>query len=458
LHNLHIILPCQYCFFQYCIFMEHLTGLGITNWRNLAQSFGIRDEDRLLHMYAIGRTGTGKSTLLLNMAISDIQRGNGLCLIDPHGDIAETILKYVPRKRVEDVIYFNSTDDEWPIAFNPLSGIDVGHFHLGASNLVSAFKKIWSDSWGPRLEYVLRFCLLTLLHAPNATLLDIHPLLTDTYYRNGILQYVTDTTVQAFWLNEFNKYTQVFRNEVISPILNKAGVFNASMSLRLIFGQRENSFSILEAMDDKKILICNLSKGQIGEEASSILGSLLLTSIQSAALFRASYSPSKRIPFYVYVDEMHSFVTMSFADMLAESRKYGLGLFLTHQYIEQLPENIRGAIFGNVGTLIAFRIGATDAQYLAKEFHPMFDEEDLVNLPRYSMYLKLMIDGTVSRPFSAMTMPLPSAPDDNLHGSVIIRSRVRYGTNRELVESRISENALKRSKQKDSAITLFDKL
>ena len=395
--------------------MENLdiTPIGITNYRNTNQKFGIKDRDRLQHIYVIGKSGTGKSTLLENMAISDIERGNGLCIIDPHGDIAEDVLKYIPEGRKQDLIYFNATEEGKPIAFNPLKGIHPKYHHLVASGLVSTFKKIWSESWGPRMEYILRFTLLTLLCVPDATLLDIQPLLTNKDVRQGALGYVGDEKILDFWHNEFEKYSPTLRNEAIAPILNKTGLFITSDPLRRIVGQKTNSFRLQQVLDTGKILIVNLSKGEIGEDASSLLGAMLINAIQLAALHRASQAEHSRRPFYLYIDECHSFVTLAFANILAEARKYGLSLFLAHQYTEQMDDRVRAAIFGNVGTMIAFRVGAPDAEHLAKEFYPAFTENDFVHLPRYSMYLKLMIDGTVSEGFSASTLApkLPKKTD-----------------------------------------------
>ncbi len=413
--------------------MYDRTPIGITNWRNDKQTFSIKDADRLGHIYVIGKTGVGKSTLLLNMAISDIQKGKGICIIDPHGDIAEGILQHIPKERIEDVIYFNPKDIEYPIAFNPLKGIHPNYHHLVASGLISTFKKIWADSWGPRLEYILRFTLLTLLEYPDATLLDIQPLLTDIYFRNRVLGYVTNIHTLSFWKNEYDKYSPVLRSEAITPILNKTGVFLTSIPLRNIVGQKTRGFRMQTVLDEKKILIANLSKGEIGEDTSSLLGSMLITSIQLASLFRSTRREQDRTPFYLYVDEMHSFISLSFVDILAEARKYKLSLFLTHQYIDQVHEKIRSAIFGNVGTIISFRIGASDAEYLAKEFHPVFNEDDLINLPRYSMYLKLMIDGATSQPFSATTLP-PKIVTESFKEKAIALSRKKYGKNRDIVE------------------------
>jgi hypothetical protein len=430
--------------------MSSITYIGATDWRNERQQFGIKDQDRLGHIYCIGKTGTGKSTLLLNMAISDIELGNGLCIIDPHGDIAETALNYIPKSRIADVIYFNATDTEYPIAYNPLHAVKPEEYNLVCSSLISTFKKIWSDSWGPRLEHILRFSILTLLHSPKATLLDIQPLLTDTYFRNGVLNFVPDSAIRAFWLNEYDKYPPALKSEAIAPVLNKTGLFLSSLPLRNIVGQRAKAFEMQDVLDTRKILICNLCKGIIGEEASAVLGSMILTAIQSAALGRALYEQHKRVPFYLYVDEMHSFVTLSFADILAESRKYGLSLFLTHQYVEQLHENIRAAIFGNIGTLISFRIGADDARYLAREFYPVFKEDDLIRLPRYCMYLKLMIDGATSKPFSAMTLPFKAIPR-SYRTEVIEQCRKKYSTNRVVVEQTLFAGSSEQKPQR-----LFD--
>lgn len=406
--------------------MPHITPLGTTNFRNLKQPFGIKDEDRFHHIYAIGKTGTGKSTLLLNMAISDMQRGNGIVVIDPHGDLSEKLLEYIPKERINDVIYFNPADDTYSIAFNPLENSDTTNQHLLVAGLIATFKKIWTESWGPRMEYILRYTLLTLCHYPGATLLDIQPLLTNYAYRQKILRCCPDQYILSFWREEFDKYSPQLKAEAISPILNKTGLFIALNSLRTVIGQPISSFNIKEVMDEKKILICNLSKGQIGEDAATILGSVLVNAIQLTATQRAAQPEETRVPFYLYVDEMHSFVSHSFADILAEARKYKLSLFMAHQYIDQVDEKIRSAIFGNVGTMIFFRVGAEDAKQLVQEIHPPFAEEDLINLPRYSMYIKLMIDGATSKPFSANTIPV-SQQTEPYKETVIRNSQCKYG-------------------------------
>ena len=383
---------------------KSLTYIGITNYRNTNLRFGIADIDRLAHIFCIGKTGVGNSTLLTNMALSDITKGKGLAVIDPHGDVAESLIKNIPICRKKDLIYFNPADTVNGIAFNPLHGVHPQYHHLVASGLVSVFKKIWGDSWGPRMEYILRFSLLTLLEYPDATLLDIQPLLTDTLHRNKILEHVKNEATIAFWQNEFLKYSPIFRNEVIAPILNKTGLFLTSIPLRTVVGQTTTSFKMQRVLDGSKILICNFSKGLIGEDACTLLGSMLVTSIQLAALYRAKQPEHERVPFFLYIDECQTFATQSFVDMLSEARKYGLGVFMANQFLDQLHEKIRAAILGNCGTLISFRVGANDAELLAKEFYPVFEPIDLVSLPRYSMYLKLMIDGAASQPFSAQSI------------------------------------------------------
>ncbi len=388
-----------------------ITYIGITNYRSTNQKFGIKDRDRLAHLYVIGKTGVGKSTLLKNMAIQDIRRGNGICILDPHGDIAADLLSLIPESRKKDLVYFNPKDLANPTAFNPLFGIHSNYHSLVASGLISTFKKIWSDSWGPRMEHILRFTLLTLLCQPEPTLLDIQPLLTNMGFRERALLFVTDEHIIAFWKNEFDQYSKAFRAEAIAPVLNKTGMFLASAPLRAIVGQKMRGLRMQDIMDNRKILICNLSKGELGEDVSSLLGCMILTAMQNAALYRARQPADRRIPFYCYIDECQSYLTLSICDVLSEARKYGLSLFMAHQYIEQLDEQIRSAIFGNVGTMIAFRVGASDAEYLAKEYFPTFSEEDFVSLPKYSVYIKLMIDAVTSVPFSAISIKVGGAND-----------------------------------------------
>lgn len=378
-----------------------ITKIGTTNYQSKHQPFGIKDKDRLGHIYAVGKTGMGKSTLLLNLAIQDIINGNGISVLDPHGDLIETLLQKIPEQRRKDLVLLNPKTPETILSFNPLYQVPESERYMVASNIVLVFKKLWSESWGPRLEHILRNSIYTLTYYPYATLLDIGPVLTDQFYRNQILQYVTNQTLHRFWEKEFNTLTPTQRNEVISPILNKIGIINSNPTIKAIIGNHEPSINFKEVMDGKKIFLANLSKGLLGEEGTTFLGALLITQFQNTALGRAKLSYNERIPFYLYVDEMHSFVTLSFADILSESRKYGLSLFLTHQFLDQLHEDIRTAILGNVGTLICFRLGAADADIMEQEFYPIFSKEDLASLPQFHIYIKLLIDGCVSEGFSA---------------------------------------------------------
>ncbi len=413
-----------------------ITLFAVTNYRDMRKRFGIKEKNRRGHIYVVGKTGTGKSTLIENMAISDIDDGNGLALIDPHGDLSENILSFLPRRRLKDIIYFNPGDVEYPVPFNPLESGHPDQHHLVTSGLISVFRKIWPEFWGPRLEHILRHSILTLLEYQNGTILDIPKLLTDKDFREEVIRKVNNQQVRQFWFSEFEKYSAWLRSEAISPILNKVGQFLASIPLRNIVGQKENTFNLRKVMDEGKILVVNLVKGRIGEDNCSLLGGMMMTKIWLAALSRAEMPENKRKPFYLYVDEFHNFMTLSFADILSDARKYGLHLTLAHQYIEQLDEKIKGAIFGNVGTIISFRVGIDDAKYLAGEFYPVFNENDLINLPNYHIYLKLMIDGTTSKPFSAVTLP----PYEKKKGSInaVIRlSRERYARHRRDVENEI---------------------
>ncbi len=433
--------------------MPSLTPIGITDFRNQQKPFGIKEEDRLGHIYCIGKTGSGKSTLLLNMAIADINQGKGLGVIDPHGDLAEELLLHVPKERIADVLYFNAGDTEYPVAFNPLHNVKEQDRYLIVATLVTALKKLWADSWGPRLEHILRNTLLTLSYHSKSTLLDIIPLLTNFEFRRKVLFAVPVESLHQFWEKEFDPLPPQLKHEFIAPIINKVGLFSAHPILRNILGQEKSSFTIAEVMNTKKIFIANLSKGVLGEAGTQLLGSLLVTQFQTASLGRATRPISSRTPFYLYIDEVHSFITKSFADILSESRKYGLGLFLTHQFLDQLPEDIHTAIIGNVGTVIVFRVGTRDAKVLAEEFYPVFKQSDLIALPRYHIYLKLLIDGTTSKPFSAITQPLPNSISSYASETISL-SRAQYGT---AIDQISKENYLK-GNENCAKGTLFEDL
>jgi hypothetical protein len=431
-----------------------VTPIGITTFRNSNQRFGIKEQDRFGHIYCIGKTGTGKSTLLQSMVISDIQSGNGVCVIDPHGDVAENILNYVPAERVKDVVYFNPADTDYPTGFNPLKAIDPSQRHTITSGLIGTFKKIWVDSWGPRLEYILRNSIVTLLDFPNSTILDIQPLLTNPAFRSKVIQYCKNAQIKQFWEQEFDKYSPQLRSEVIAPVLNKVGLLYTNEILRNIVGQHNAVFSLHEIMDNKRILICNLSKGLLGEDVSALLGSMLITAIQVEALRRASQPSERRVPFYLYVDEIHSFVSLSFADILSEARKYKLALFLTHQYMAQLDERIREAIIGNAGTLLVFRIGSEDAIELEREFAPTLSAYDLIHQEKYSMYSKLMIDGVTSKPFSTKTLPILPF-QSSCKSECIEYSRFKYSHLKKEVEEIIHVQELNKAFVNPRPSTLF---
>ncbi len=416
-----------------------ITIFGETNYRNQMRSFGIKRDDRRRHMYIIGKTGMGKTTLLENLIISDIINGEGCCYIDPHGDTAEKILDFIPSNRINDVIYINPADASFPIAFNILESVDESHKHLIASGIVSVFKKQFAESWGPRLEYILRNTVLALLDYPGSTLLGVMRILVEADYRAKVVEKIKDPVVRSFWVNEFTKWNDRVLQEVISPIQNKVGQFLSNFLIRNIVGQVTSTIDLRDIMDNKKILILNLSKGRIGEDTMQLLGSMIVTKLYMAAMSRVDIPETERNDFYLYVDEFQNFATDSFADILSEARKYRLDLIVAHQYIEQLPETVQAAVFGNVGTLINFRVGAADAEKLVLEFTPFFTEEDLVNLPAFCIYLKLMIDGVSSDPFSANTLP-PLFGDyrtDNRE-KVIQVSRERYANPRSVVEDKIN--------------------
>lgn len=419
---------------------NRVTYFAETDARNKRVKFGIKAKDRTRHVYVIGKTGMGKSTLLENMAVQDIQNGEGMCFIDPHGKTADLLLEYVPKERVRDVIYIAPFDTDYPISFNVLESVDPTKRHLVVSGLMSTFKKIWVDAWSARMEYILTNTLLALLEAPNTTLLGVNRMLSDKAYRNEIVSHVQDPSVKSFWVKEFANYTERMAAEAVPSIQNKVGQFTANPLIRNMIGQPVSSFDFREAMDQRKIMIINLSKGKIGDENMKLLGGLLVTKIYLAAMSRADVPDreAKMLPnFYLFVDEFQNFANASFADILSEARKYKLNLTIAHQYIEQMDEVVRPAVFGNVGTMITFRVGATDAEILEKEYAPQFTIEDLVNLGFAQIYLKLMIDGLGSAPFSAVTLPPIQHPDTSYVRDIIDASREQFASSRKLVEEDI---------------------
>lgn len=421
---------------------EQVTYFAQTDSRNKKTPFGIKAKDRARHVYVIGKTGMGKSTLLENMAVQDIKNGEGMAFIDPHGKTAELLLEYIPQERVKDVVYFAPFDTDFPLSFNVLESVDPDKRHLVVAGLMSTFKKIWQDAWSARMEYILTNTLLALLEYPDATLLGVNRMLSDKDFRKKVVDNISDVSVKSFWVDEFAKYTERMAAEAVPAIQNKIGQFTANPLIRNMIGQAKSSFDIRKLMDTKKIIIVNLSKGRIGEANANLLGGMLITKIYLAAMSRADVPDRvlKTLPnFYLFVDEFQNFANESFADILSEARKYKLNLTIAHQYIEQMEEEVSSAVFGNVGTMIVFRVGAFDAEFLEKEFAPKFTMEDLVNLGFAQIYLKLMIDGVSSQPFSATTLG-PIAPSEKSYRAEVIEmSRKQFSSPKEVVEKDIIE-------------------
>ncbi len=375
-----------------------------TNGRT-TQTFGIKQPDRLSHLYVVGKTGTGKSTLLHALVLQDVFAHQGFCLVDPHGDLSERIAAEAKRSERVDVIYWNVPDPSSPYGYNPLRHVRKDKIPLAASGMLEALKKHWSDAWGPRMEHILRNALYALLESEGSVFSDILRLISDDRYRKQIAATITNEPVRTFWLKEFPKYSFRYRADGIAPIQNKVGAFLADPVLRRILTEPQQDLHLRRLMDNGGGLIVNLAKGQIGEDSADLLGSLLVSTIGLAAFSRAELPETARRPFYVYLDEFQSFTTLAVANMIAELRKYGIAFTLAHQYLHQLEEDVRHATLGNAGTIIAFRVGPEDAAFLGKEFAPAFHAEDLLSLPNFHIYLKLMIDGMPSRPFSATTLP-----------------------------------------------------
>lgn len=433
--------------------------LGKIFFRNEEKKFGIKLDDRRRHIYIIGKTGMGKTELLHNMAVQDIRAGRGIGFVDPHGEAAESLLNFIPKERVNDVYYFNPADLEFPISFNVIEKVDLEYRHLVASGLMEVFKKIWPDIWSARMEYILHNTLLALLEVPDSTLLGVNRLLADPKYREEIVENLKDPIVKTFWKEEFGRYPPAYAAEATAAIQNKIGQFISAPLVRNIIGQTYSKIDIRKIMDEEKILILNLSKGKIGEDAGKLLGGLIITKLQLAAMSRVDIPEKERKDFFLYVDEFQNFATASFCSILSEARKYRLSLVLAHQYIAQMAEEVKEAVFGNVGTMISFRIGAEDAEYLEKEFTPYFKVQDFVNLPKYNIYIKLMVDGIAGKPFSAETLPPLKLPTESFKDEIIKISREKYSSSREKIEKEIAEWAgsfvLKEKKETEPTIELY---
>ena len=417
---------------------KDLTVLGITDFRNSEKEFGIKIDDRKRHIYVIGKSGTGKSTLLENMAVDDVLEGRGVIVVDPHGEFADKIIDSVPEERIKDVIVLDPSDREFPIAFNLLESVREDYKAMVASGFVGIFKKIFGNSWGPRLEYILRNTVLALLDTEGSTMLGIPKMLTDANFRAGIVKNIKDSVVGDFWTTEFVAMDNKQRTEAVAPILNKVGQFLSTSTIRNIVGQAKSTIDIRQIMDEGKILVVNLSKGKIGEDNMALLGAMMITKVQLAAMSRANVSSGERKDCFMYVDEFQNFATDSFATILSEARKYGLGLTIAHQYIAQMEDTVKDAVFGNVGTIISFRIGGADAKVIAEELEPVFNNNDLINLQMARVYIKLLINGISMPAFSARTLP-PLKIERSYRDQVIAYSREHYTRPRIEVEEAIDE-------------------
>ena len=427
---------------------ENISAFGLTNFRGINHQFGMLRRDRSRHVYVIGQTGAGKSGLLELFALSDTFYNQGYCIIDPHGDFAIDNLRFIPKHRIQDVVYFNPADTQYPVAFNPLELSDAARKPNVCSEVIGVLKRMFGDSWGPRLEHILRYTLLALLDRPETTLLDISRMLTDKDFRKETLDYCTDVTVLQFWKHEFGQWNEKQVNESIAPVLNKVGAFTANPIIRNIIGQPKSSFNVRKIMDEGKILIVNLSKGLIGEDNAGILGAFLVTKIQLAAMSRSDIPDvANRRPFYLYVDEFQNFATESFAVILSEARKYGLNLTVANQYIAQMTDQVRDAVFGNVGTTISFRVSADDAPILAKQFEPTFDESDLIQMNNRHFVISMIINGEKVPAFSATTLNIPQTPNDNFD-AIVMSSRDKYSRPRAEVEAEIRETIEQSEKYK----------
>ncbi|MDD5041181.1 MAG: type IV secretion system DNA-binding domain-containing protein [Candidatus Peribacteraceae bacterium] len=412
---------------------KEVSTFGITNYHNNFVKFGVRLEDRRRHLYVVGKSGVGKSKLLELLIKEDLERGRGVAVLDPHGDLVDCVLKHVPKSRIEDVILFDPGDTEFPIAFNPLAKVDEAYKMQLTIGFLDIFKKLFGDNWTYRLEHVLRYTTLALLDSPNTTVLSILKMLNDKNYRQKIVARIQDNVVKSFWVSEFAAWSEKFDAEAITPLLNKVGQFVATNMIRNIIGQPTAQFDIRDVMDNKKILLMKVSKGLLGEENSSLIGSMIITKMYQAAMSRANVEEEKRPDFYFYVDEFQNFATDTFYEILSEARKYHLDLTIAHQYMGQLSSRIRQTVFGNVGSMISFRVGAEDAAVLEKEYEPIFKERDIINLGVREFYIKMSVKGEIREAFSGRTVDVPKAKEDHTR-EIIDRSRAKYCNPKKKVE------------------------
>ena len=414
-------------------------SLGVIN--AAGRHLQLPEQARLRHLYVIGQTGTGKSTLLHHLIAEDLAAGRGVALFDPHGDLAQAVVGSIPTNRAHHLVYLCPSDLERPIGFNPLADIEPDKRALAAEGIVSAFRHVWPDSWGPRLEHILGHALRALIANPGMTLLAVPRLLSDDRFRKRILKSVTDPIDRQFWDLEFDAYDDRFRTEAIAPILNKVGKVLATPALRNIIAQPKSSIDLRRMMDDGRILIVNLSKGMLGEGPSHLLGALLISALTTTALSRADIPTDQRRPFFLYADEFQTYTTTSFAVILAEARKYGLALTLAHQYLAQLPDELQSAVLGNVGSLVALRVGAEDNHLVlqqldlrdteAPHYHP-------VGLPNFTAHARVLLADKPSYHYH-MKLPPPPSPLHTRSAQLIDNSRIRFGGMREIIERNIAK-------------------
>ncbi|KKS70228.1 MAG: hypothetical protein UV41_C0032G0006 [Candidatus Daviesbacteria bacterium GW2011_GWA2_42_7] len=418
---------------------KDMSIFGETNYRNEKKRFGIKRIDRRRHLYVVGKTGIGKSRLLELLLISDIQGGQGCCLLDPHGDLADELLMFVPEERIEDVVYVNPADRDFPIGFNPLEPVNDSEMRQHLSTFfIAIFKKLFAFNWNPRMEHIIRYITLALLETPDSNILGIPRMLSDTTFRQRVIKQIQDPVVKSFWVNEFSAWNERFANDAVIPILNKVGQFVSNPIIRNMVGQRKNVLNFGKFMDEGKIVLLNISKGKLGDDNTALLGSMFITKIQQAALSRAKMREEERRDFYFYVDEFQNFATDAFSSILSEARKYHLDLTIAHQYIAQLPDDVKATAFGNVGSIVTFAVGGDDAAYLTREFSPVFNAEDMINLNVREMYVKMSVDGKVAPPFSARTINVPK-PSFDYSIEIVNKSRMKYGKNRTSVENEIAK-------------------
>jgi len=407
---------------------KQATFFGLTNFRGNCTKFGMLREDRRRHLYVVGKSGSGKSKLLETFIINDILSDKGICVMDPHGDLIQDILKYIPEHKMKDIIYMNVSDFDFPIAFNPLENVSLDMKQQVTQGMIEVFEKFFGGDWSPKIEHVFRYTTLAMLDYPEATLVGMMKMLTNRKFRQKVIPEIKDAVVKHFWANEFSSWSEKFDNEAILPLVNKLGQFLSNHLVRNIVAQPHNKFSFDDAMNQHKVLLIELSKGKLGEENAALLGAMMITKVYQTAMARAKLPEEQRKDFYLYIDEFQNFATETFENILSESRKYRLLLTISHQYLSQVPDRIKGTVFGNIGSIVAMRVGADDGTYLANEFTPIFSTEDFINLGVREMLIKMSVAGQTTQPFSATTLAVPPPPQPNFAEAIIAYNRKTYGT------------------------------